>query len=38
MPAQDLHHDAVKPALIKDGWHITDDPFNIGYGDEYILY
>lgn len=30
MPAQDLHHDAVKQALIKDGWDITDDPFYIG--------
>ncbi len=33
MPAQDLYHDAVKQALIKDGWHITHDPFYIGYGD-----
>lgn len=33
MPAQDLYHDAVKQALIKDGWHITDDPLYIGYGD-----
>lgn len=26
MPAKDLFHDAVKNALIKDGWVITDDP------------
>lgn len=26
MPAKDFYHDAVKEALIKDGWTITDDP------------
>jgi hypothetical protein len=26
MPAPDFIHDAVKQALIKDGWTITDDP------------
>ncbi len=26
MPKRDLFHDAVKNALIKDGWTITDDP------------
>ncbi len=26
MPKRDLFHDAVKNALIKDGWIITDDP------------
>lgn len=29
MPAKDRHHDAVKNALTKDGWMITDDPFII---------
>ena len=29
MPAKDLFHDAVKSALIKDGWKITDDPLHI---------
>jgi len=33
MPASDLIHDAVKAALIKDGWTITDDPFVISYED-----
>lgn len=33
MPARDLHHIAVKQALIKDGWEITHDPLYIGYGD-----
>jgi hypothetical protein len=26
MPKRDLFHDAVKKALIKEGWTITDDP------------
>ena len=26
MPAKDLYHEAVKNALIKDGWTITADP------------
>lgn len=33
MPAQDVYHNAVKQALIKDGWTITADPLRIGYGD-----
>lgn len=33
MPAQDIYHDAVKNALIKDGWIITDDPYFIKYED-----
>ncbi|EAW34826.1 hypothetical protein L8106_18272 [Lyngbya sp. PCC 8106] len=33
MPAKDLYHDAVKKALIKDGWVITDDPYFIKYED-----
>jgi hypothetical protein len=37
MPASDIIHDAVKAALIKDGWTITDDPFTISYEDV-ILY
>lgn len=33
MPAKDLYHDAVKNALISDGWLITDDPYIIKYED-----
>jgi XisH protein len=33
MPAKDLHHDAVKNALIKDGWLIIADPYIIKYED-----
>ncbi|MBZ8179203.1 XisH family protein [Oscillatoria salina] len=31
MPAKDSYHDAVKNALIKDGWEITADPYPIRY-------
>jgi hypothetical protein len=33
MPAADRIHAAVKNALIKDGWTITDDPYTIVYKD-----
>jgi len=33
MPRRDQIHDAVKKALIKEGWTITDDPFRIVYED-----
>ncbi|MDZ8108079.1 MAG: XisH family protein [Nostoc sp. DedQUE12a] len=31
MPKLDIIHDAVKNALMKDGWIITDDPYVIQY-------
>lgn len=33
MPARDIYHDAVKNALIKDGWSIIADPYTITYED-----
>jgi hypothetical protein len=33
MPRKDRIHEAVKNALVKDGWTITDDPFRIVYED-----
>lgn len=33
MPAKDIYHDAVKSALIRDGWSITADPYRIQYED-----
>ncbi len=38
MPAKDTFHDAVKTALIKDGWSITHDPLKlkIGKKDLYV--
>ncbi len=32
MAAKDIFHDAVKRALEKDGWIITDDPLFIRFG------
>ncbi|MEH2468400.1 XisH family protein [Nostoc sp.] len=31
MPAKDVYHDAVKNALVNDGWIITADPYPIKY-------
>lgn len=31
MPKLDIIHNAVKSALIKDGWLVTDDPYVIQY-------
>ncbi|QYX31967.1 XisH family protein [Sphaerospermopsis torques-reginae] len=31
MPAKDIYHDAVKNALIKDGWTIIRDQYTIKY-------
>jgi hypothetical protein len=38
MPARDLYHNAVKNALIKDGWIITHDPLRLTWGgkDMYV--
>jgi hypothetical protein len=30
--AKDIFHNAVKNALIKDGWKITHDPYRLRYG------
>lgn len=32
MAARDAFHEAVKQALIKDGWTITDDPLLVRFG------
>ncbi|MEM8642099.1 MAG: element excision factor XisH family protein [Cyanobacteria bacterium P01_G01_bin.54] len=31
MPAKDIHHDAIKNALIKAGWTVLSDPYTIKY-------
>jgi len=36
MPAKDIFHEAVKQALIKDGWIITHDPYTLKIEDEYL--
>lgn len=33
MPAKDTYHDALRSALVKDGWTITDDPFRLVWGE-----
>ncbi|WP_016949742.1 XisH family protein [Anabaena sp. PCC 7108] len=37
MPAKNIYHDAVKNALIKDGWTITFDPYPIKYEEVKLL-
>ena len=37
MPAKDRDHDAVKSALVKDGWTITHDPYRLGVGEEKLF-
>jgi hypothetical protein len=37
MAARDSIHNAVRSALIKDGWEITDDPYVIAYGERFLF-
>lgn len=32
MPARDVFHDAIRNALIKDGWVVTHDPYTLTIG------
>jgi len=34
---RDSIHDAVKQALVKDGWDITDDPYVIAFGERFLF-
>ncbi len=36
MPQRDIYHDAVKNALIKEGWEITADPLTLQFGGRNI--
>ena len=36
MPQRDIYHDAVKNALIKEGWEITADPLILQFGGRNI--
>lgn len=36
MSSRDIYGDAVKNALIKDGWTITDDPLKLAYGNKKV--
>ncbi len=37
MPARDIYHEAVKNALVKDGWTITHDPLTIRVGERNLF-
>jgi hypothetical protein len=37
MPALDRHHEAVRNALIKDGWTITADPLTLQVTEDRVL-
>jgi hypothetical protein len=37
MPKRDVFHDAVKQALIKDGWTITHDPYPLQFGEHRLF-
>ncbi|QSV52881.1 MAG: fatty-acid synthase [Dolichospermum sp. UKL201] len=34
MPAKDIYHNAVKNALIQEGWIITNDPLHLKWGQK----
>jgi hypothetical protein len=36
MPRLDKYHEAVRNALVKDGWTITDDPLTVEFEDVYL--
>jgi len=36
MPRKDSIHDAIKNALVKDGWTITHDPYSLEFEDDSI--
>ncbi len=38
MPAEDIYHDTVKNALLKDGWTITNDPYYIKYEQDFRMF
>lgn len=37
MPAKDTYHEAVRNALIRDGWIITHDPYTLAFGSRYVF-
>ena len=38
MAAKDKIHDAVKNALINDGWTVTDDPYTLAYAEDVTVF
>lgn len=37
MAQRDSIHNAVRQALVRDGWEITDDPYVIAYGERFLF-
>jgi len=37
VPARDVYHQAVRNALIKDGWTITHDPYTLTFGQRDVF-
>lgn len=37
MPQRDTIHQAVKQALVRDHWQITDDPYVIVFGERFLF-
>jgi hypothetical protein len=37
VPQRDLYHDAVRAALISDGWTITHDPYTLAAGAQNVF-
>lgn len=37
MPAKNIYHDAVREALVADGWTITADPLRITVGQRKLF-
>jgi hypothetical protein len=37
MPKQDIYHDTVRRALMRDGWTITHDPFTLRPGKKRLF-
>ena len=35
--AKDLYHDLVKEALIQQGWTITNEPYNLFFGEKRVM-
>jgi XisH protein len=36
MPAKDIYHDAVRFALVKDGWKILSEDYSLEYGGDRV--
>jgi predicted RecB family endonuclease len=36
MPAKDIYHDAVRFALVKDGWKILAEDYSLEYGGDRV--